>query len=725
MNHPRTSRFRAIAPQRALILIGAGLLAGIAQAEEPRLDPPVPPSLNVYGSPGLIDMPSADMLPDGQFTTTLSHFGGQTRLTTTFQALPWLSGSFRYNAIQNWNLGGFATYYDRGFDLRFRLLQESRRWPQITLGLQDFIGTGIYAGEYIVATKTFATPGWNGSPRPGQLKLTGGLGWGRLGSHGSIATFGTRPVFDVSSTGGKPAYDQWFRGDIAPFAGLEWRPNDRWGLKVEYSSDAYETETETTSVFERRSNVNFGVEYQASPRTRLGAYYLYGSELGLTAQIQLNPSHPPTRLSAPAPMPVHQRPARARAPEAYDTAWTANTEAPRLLRDGLAPRFKAEGLAIESLDVRADSVELRFRNLRYNNQTIAIGRAARILAGALPASVETFRLIPVRNGLALSAVTLRRSDLEALEFDGMSSQALWAVTGIGAAGRRADSAVGSPDLYPAFRWSVGPYLLPSYFDPDRPVRADLGVEATASYDPAPGWTISGTLRHRLTGNVGDGRLSDSVLPRVRTDQTLYAQTDTTLRNLYVARTWKPGPNLYARAMAGYLEPMFGGLSAELLWKPVDSRLGLGIEANYVAQRDYDQRFGFQDYKVLTGHASAYLEMGRGFVGQLDVGRYLAGDVGATLSLDRTFANGWSVGGWMTLTDVSSEDFGEGSFDKGVRFTIPVNWFLGRPSRQTMGIAIRPIQRDGGQKLNLPDRLYSQVRDSHTKALRDSWTRVWE
>ena len=124
------------------------------------------PSLNFYGSPGLIDMPSGEMLPEGQFTTTVSYFGGQGRYTLTFQPTPWMSASFRYNSIRNWNLGGFPTYYDRGFDVRFRLAQETQWRPQITLGLQDFAGTGIYAAEYFAATKNFETRALAAQPGP-------------------------------------------------------------------------------------------------------------------------------------------------------------------------------------------------------------------------------------------------------------------------------------------------------------------------------------------------------------------------------------------------------------------------------------------------------------------------------------------------------------------------------------------------------------------------------
>jgi len=705
-----------------------GPLPPEAGSEEPSFTPLPAASLNFYGSPGGIDMPSAEMMPDGTFATTLSGFGGQNRITLTFQATPWMSASFRYHQLQDLNLFGFKTYYDRSFDARFRLWREGRYRPQVTLGLQDFSGTGLFGAEYIVASKSFRTPAWGGAARDGgRLMVTGGIGWGRLGSYNSLGSLGSRPAYSgTTSRGGEPSYDQWFRGPYALFGGIEWRPNDKLGLKLEYSSDDYVTETQTSSLFNRRSPFNFGVEYQWTRSTRLGAYYLYGSEIGVSAQIQLDPRQPVSRLSVPAPYPVQPRSQWAGPPESWDTAWAGDRETVLGLRDRLAEALKRDGLVLESLEVGPTEAELRYRNPRYTAQAAALGRAARAMAATMPASVETFRLVPVSNGMALSAVILRRSDLEALEFDSRSAEALRAVTGLAdAAARPGPGAMPGPGLYPDFSWSLAQYTSPSYFDPSLPFRLDVGVDLRATYRPAPGWRISGKLRRRIWGNIKDGRLSNSVLPHVRTDATLYAQENTTLENLYVARQWRPGRNLYARITAGYFESMYGGLSGEVLWKPVGSRLGLGVEGNYVVKRDYDQRFGFQSYKVFTGHASAYYDLGRGYQVQVDAGRYLAGDYGATFSLDRTFANGWSVGGFFSVTNVSAADFGEGSFDKGIRFRIPLNALLGKPSRSGLGLTIRPVQRDGGQRVTVPGRLYGQVREAHRSGLEAGWARVWE
>lgn len=511
---------------------------------------------------------------------------------------------------------------------------------------------------------------------------------------------------------------------MAPFAGVEWTYG-KWGLKAEYSSDGYSQETELSNVFDRKSSFNFGVEYQASRQLRLGAYYLYGSEFGVTAQIQMNPRHPATKMQVPAPTPVVPRSTWAQEQALWSEAWAESRSARVKARDLLAEALKQDGLILESVTLEGTRAEARIRNTRYGSESLALGRTARAMARTLPPSVETFRIVPTARGLGLGAVELRRSDLEALEFTPEAADALWAVTGVQDAGVASAEALVSEELYPSFSSSISPYASPSYFDPSVPFRIDLGVDLKAGYSPAPGWHIGGTIRQRVWGNVADGRPGNSRLQPVRTDAREYAQYDTTLNQLYVERRWKPGHNLYARASAGYFESMFGGLSGEVLWKPVNSALGLGVELNYVRQRDFDQRLGFQDYDVLTGHASAYLELPKSYLLQVDAGRYLAGDVGATVSLTRTFNNGWRLGGFFTLTDVSAEDFGEGSFDKGITLTVPVAWLLGQPSRNGYGLTIRPTQRDGGQRVSVPGRLYGQVREAHRRSLEQQRARFWE
>lgn len=135
-------------------------------------------------------------------------------------------------------------------------------------------------------------------------------------------------------------------------------------------------------------------------------------------------------------------------------------------------------------------------------------------------------------------------------------------------------------------------------------------------------------------------------------------------------------------------------------------------------------FGFRDHDVFTGHASAYFDLAGDYFAQVDVGRYLARDWGATFTLNREFNNGFKIGGFFTLTDVPFDDFSEGSFDKGIRIEIPLSWLTGKPSRATTGQTIRPVLRDGGARLMVRNRLYEYTRADRTTKMSGQWGRYF-
>jgi hypothetical protein len=696
--------------KRALSGSAAALLVGLSPAfAEMR------PTLAFSGVTGLIDMPSGESQADGALSVTKSSFGPIGRTTMTFQITPRLSGSFRYTSMRDWDdvvPAPLATNFDRSFDLRYQIVKESQYLPAVTVGLQDIIGTGLLAGEYIAATKTFGD----------KIKVTAGLGWGRFGSYGTIgAPFGPRPAVDFGM-GGTPRLGQWFKGDAAPFAGLEWQVTKKIGLKVEYSSDAYQEESARRKIFDRNSPFNFGLEYQVVDALRVGVYSLYGSEIGFSAQVVLDPKRSPVGGQIGAgPLPVRG-----------DLGWTApdvtSTGGVAAVRDRMQTLLAVDGIVIESLAVTGSRAQLRIRNTRIDSGPQAIGRTARAMAASLPPSVQIFEVVPVSDGVALSKVVLRRADLQALEFTpGQDAIIRDRAEIVALSGAQPEGAVMGKGLYPKLDWGIAPYMRTALFDPDNPLLYSIGLRATLRYDIAPGLVVSGAVAKKLVGNIGQStRVSDSILPHVRSDSNIYdREGDPALENLTLAWYAKPAPNLYSRVTLGYLERMYGGVSGELLWKPVDKPYALGVEVNYAQQRDFDQGFGFQDYGIVTGHVSGYYALRNGFIAQLDVGRYLAGDFGATLSLDREFANGWKIGAFATLTDVPFDDFGEGSFDKGIRVEIPFAWATGKQTRKTYKNTIRPILRDGGARLDVDGRLYNTVREYHAGSLDAEWGRFWK
>lgn len=677
-------------------------------------------SYNNFGVPGLIDTPTAESADDAELATSFSYSPAFTRATMTFQITPRLSGSFRYGRISRNNITTGAPIFDRSFDLRYRLLDEGRYRPAVSIGLQDFIGTGLYAAEYVTATKHL-------TPR---LTVSGGIGWGRLASRGGFSNplggidkrFNTRPG-GFTGTGGQAEFGKWFRGDAALFGGVSFRATDRLTLKAEYSSDAYTFESAAgRDLINPRTPINVGLNYSIGRSSTLQLAYLQGDTISAGLTFAINPRKGAVYGgggSAPIPVKVRDR------KSAVALGWTQNDSVKTALRQGLATALAADGIQVEAAQLEGRQATVYIRNEKYIARAEAIGRTARIMSQAAPASIETFRIVPMVSGMPASAVVINRSDLEQLEHDPDAAWRMFARAGV--VDQVAKPAPGDvvDAQYPRFIWSLGPYVKASYFDPDSPVRADLGARLKAQYHIRPGFILSGEVDHRLVGNrQTSNRFTPSVLPRVRSDGNLYAKQATALNHLTAASYFRPGENLYGRVTAGYLERMYAGVSGELLWKPVDSRFALGAEVNYVQQRSFNDMFGLQNYKIATGHVSAYYNFGNGFHGQIDAGRYLAGDYGATFSLDREFANGWKIGGYATFTDVSFNDFGEGSFDKGIRFEVPLDHFLGRPTGKTYKSTLQPIAGNGGARLNVDGRIYDKIRSYHEPDLKKSWGRFW-
>lgn len=810
-------------PAAALLAAAAGLAVPTppAQAQEPPR--PRPETRNLYGVTGLIDTPTARMQRDGELGFTTSIFDRFNRNTLTFQVLPRVEGAFRYSVLENFQASGIDLF-DRSFDVKVRVSDETRSLPAVAIGLQDFLGTGVYSSEYIVGTKSFRAGAL------GEFAVSGGLGWGRFADAGTLSNpvcqFAGR-FCDRDGTGGAGEVNlgRFFSGeDIGAFGGIEWRPPLIEGLsiKAEYSPDEYVREARNTS-YEQAIPFNFGIDYRVNDFISLGAYAMYGRAFGLSASVNFNPNRNLSpQDSGPGPAPLSPRPpaavgpppdlgpvveritsapapgsdirlgevevdsvtdgarwARAETQEATcpvdaaldldarlgvvdgvtfvgadgapvcsvvlrpagfayvdgkrlqqggrDEAWASVAAVRDALRTQMDATLDADGIGLEAMELEARRARVHIDNRIYNAAPQAVGRTAVAMANLLPPSVEDFEITLIEGSLPTTTVLLRRSRLEAVAERPDESRLSYLDAQIFDASGAALADPVFDQSFPRFFWSLNPTVPFSFFDPDDPLRADLRLRAEAGVEVTRGLFFDASVRKRVVGTLNQiTRPSNSVLPRVRSEFAQYLREgDPGLESLKVDLVRKVGPDLYARGSVGLLEEMFGGVSAEVLWKEPERDWGLGLEVNWVQQRDFEMLFEFQDYDVVTGHASLYWDTGwQGMEFQLDAGRYLAGDWGGTFTLSRRFANGWEVGGFFTLTDVPFDEFGEGSFDKGLILTIPLRWGLPFENRSRLTSVIRPLTRDGGARLNLDRRLYGYVQDLDDTGLREDWGNFW-
>lgn len=249
---------------------------------------------DLYGEVGMLDMPSARMAPDGQFAIQFAGITQAQRATLAFQALPWLEASFRYTRIPDY-FG--KTDYDRSFGLKIRLFQETDLTPDVSIGIRDLLGTGLYSAEYLAATK-----------RIFNIDVTAGVGWGRMAQNGTFHnafgllfnSFDTRAPF--AGQGGTVNFGQYFHGpDMGLFGGLVWHtPIDKLSVLVEYSSDRYANE-KAFGGRGARAPVNFGLSYGPIEGLVLSAGWLYGDTIGASLTVALDPttSQAPAKTGTP------------------------------------------------------------------------------------------------------------------------------------------------------------------------------------------------------------------------------------------------------------------------------------------------------------------------------------------------------------------------------------------------------------------------------------------
>jgi hypothetical protein len=384
---------------------------------------------------------------------------------------------------------------------------------------------------------------------------------------------------------------------------------------------------------------------------------------------------------------------------------------PRLAEQKIREDVNKQKMEIDAVSVNGSTVIVYVSNTKYFFESEAIGRLARILMTDTPPEVEVFRIISIYHGVPMRETRLLRSDLErVLNLYGSGSE-LRASAEILDAPRDNPILDAQQDDYPRFGYSLYPRLARSFFDPKVPARFGLFADLGGYAELLPGLTLETILEAKLWSDLGSSFTNNSQLPHVRSDFPLYySEGANGISLLDAAYRTRLAPDVFAEVKAGYLEDMFAGYGAQVVWRPNGNRWAIGGDIYQVWQRGFDRLFDLRDYNVVTGHVTVYYESpwyGLNF--QVHGGRYLAGDWGGTIQISRVFSTGIEIGAFATFTNVPFAQFGEGSFDKGVIVRIPLEWALPINTQSQMNFDFRPLTRDGGQRLNGDDSLYEETR----------------
>jgi hypothetical protein len=663
------------------------------------------------GPAGLVLMPSARMLDDGNFSVSYTSFYPYSNYVVSAQPLSWLQALFKYTDVATVlygpaNLSGSQTYKDKSVDIKVQLLEESYFLPEIALGINDVGGTGLFAAEYIVASKQYKN-----------MDFSLGLGWGYLGKQGHF----TNPLTYLSDSfkkreksgtvGGEFNTLSFFAGEkVALFGGMEYHFESMPLIfKVEYDANNYVNDPGGT--LNQALPFNFGMVYSPSKHIDLHAGYVRGDTVSFGVSFKTNlKSSGPIKYFDPEPVAVTEG-------SKQKAAWTE-----------VSDKIKQNaGLYVNNIKQNQDRLTVNGVTQNYRETAQGIGRAARILSNQKLDGVNKLVFVEEYKGLALSAIEIDKPSFEQAARLEIDQDKVLASTKF-LTGSEAQS-VSSEPLFESqknkFDYQYIPFFKGSYGGPDAFLLYQLGIAANANYYLRDNTWISGSLELGLADNYEEfNYVSNSNLPRVRTNVKEYLKTSKLrMSDLQLVDFETFADDFFLMGYAGYFESMYGGLGAEILYRPHGENWAIGLDANYAKQRDFDQGFGFRDYSVATGHLTGYYENDQNMLFKVSAGRYLAKDIGVTFDVSRKFRSGAKLGIWATKTNVSAEDFGEGSFDKGFYLTFPMNLFSLKSTRDTAKFKWQFLTRDGGQKLNKRYNLY-HITDSRSLGfVKDSFENV--
>ncbi|HAS6984932.1 TPA: YjbH domain-containing protein [Vibrio parahaemolyticus] len=684
--------------------------------EMPFEAPPLRPSQTDFGGVGLMQMPTGRMAPEGEFNFSINYADEYTFYNVSLQLMPWLETTLRYTTVndvlfsEDPSFSGNNKYTDKGIDLKLRILQESEYLPEISLGIRDFAGNGFFDAEYLAATKRYS------SKSLGTLDLTLGIGWGSLGMRDNISnpfcsisdSYCDRE-YDFNETGGTSNYHRWFKGPSSLFGGVEYQTLHKpLRFKLEYDSNDYSDEYPVRKIgvdMTPHTPWNFGMLYRLGMADfRLS--YERGDTLvaGLTLNTNFN-DMPSFWRDEPTPEVEDNQPE-----ELSDVDWERVTE----------DLDKIAGYKQTQVFVNGNTVSVVGEQKKYRDRNEAHEKAAAVLYNEMPDNIDTFTINERSSGLVGAQTVISKEKYR--DFAGVN---YINPTIEDATSTSSNKPQGKPayDGFERFDWGFAPKLVQTLGNAEDFYLFSVGLSGNASYWLTDNLEIGGSLYWDWYNNYDKFNYvtppDGTTVPRVRTMFRAYQNEHAvTMSNLQLTWFQEYSNTMDQQFYAGYLESMFAGVGTEFLYRPQGANWAIGADVNVISQRDPQSYFGVYDEKWqnVPEYGRPFQVIDKGFTGfvsgyyypqwdflqdlmiQVDVGQFLAGDVGTQINVSKQFKSGVIAGAFASFTDLSAEEFGEGSFTKGFYLSIPFDIMTVKPSNNRANFSWQPLTRDGGQKL---------------------------
>ncbi|WP_394145895.1 YjbH domain-containing protein [Vibrio atypicus] len=679
--------------------------------------PTLKPSQMDFGGVGLIQMPTGRMAPEGELNFAVTGSEEYFFYNVTLQIMPWLETTLRYTMVNDLlysdddSFSGDTKYTDKGIDFKLRLLEESRYLPELSIGVRDFAGTGLFDAEFVAATKRYS------SKNLGTFDFTLGMGWGYLGTRDNFINpackisngYCERPS-DFKGNGGSVDFERWFKGPAALFGGIEYQSlHEPLRFKVEYDSNNY---SEDFPVVRGETNMaphtpwNFGVLYRLSHMADFRLSYERGDTIVAGVNLYTNFNNMPSIWrDTPPPQLQNSQP-----DTISDVDWKRVSE----------DLDKISGYQANQIYVDANTVSIVGEQKKYRDRSKAHERAAAVLYNHVPTDISTFTINERNNGLISDQTIIDKTTFKDV------AQVNYINPDINDAVSTSNAKPASSNVYnerERLDWGFAPKLAQTLGNPEDFYLFSIGVSGGASYWLTDNLEFAGSLYWDWYNNYDKFNYvtppDGTNIPRVRTMFRAYSNEHAvTMSNLQLTWFQEYSDNIDQQLYAGYLESMFAGIGTEFLYRPKGANWALGADLNFITQRDPQSYFGIynEPWQYVPEYGRPFQVIDKGFTGfvsgyyypqwtflkdlmiQVDVGQFLAGDIGSQLNISKQFKSGVIAGAFASITDLSSDDFGEGNFTKGFYISIPFDIMTVKPSTNRANFSWQPLTRDGGQKL---------------------------
>lgn len=668
-----------------------------------------------YGITGILELPNARFMQEASLLFNFSSSFPNEYTSVTASPFSWMEATYRYTEIKNRRYGpsrysGNQSLKDKGFDIKMKLLKEDGLRPALAVGLMDVAGTGRFSSEYLVATK-----------RLNNFDFTLGLGWGLLGSQGGVSSpfkfidenFNSRNSSDKQGyQGGEFSYSDWFSGDASILGAIEYDLRTLGlRLKVEYDTTNPDKNNTVALV---KSRFNLGLSYHMSNNFKLTTSFERGNQFRLGFNIKGNFLN--DTIAKPRPKNV------LKLNKEQKIRINENNE---ILYRSLNRSLREEDIYIQAAELKKDEIEVAVASTRFYSFTRTAGRTARIASALVPDEVEQITVHAMNGDFEVASISLNKSEFDAADNYKSSHVELLERTEISSSTHKPfyKNAVFMPLVeFPEFEWSMSPALKHQIGGPEGFYLGQLFWKTDTTLKFRRNlvlYTSFGVNLYDTFNNLRNS--SQSPIPRVRSDIQKYLEEGkNNLQRLQLQYFDSPYNDLFLRLDIGIMEEMFAGVGGEVLYRPFKSSSAFGLSLHKVKQRGYEQRFSLRDYKTTTGHISHYAKLPLGVSSKISIGKYLAGDKGATLDLSKRFKSGFTLGVFATKTNLSAEEFGEGSFDKGFYISVPTQMFYSNFRSGNISFGLHPLTKDGGSMLIQHNSLFSILGDSNLNSIQRDW-----